>query len=110
MSNPDLTETQKEILWNAVRRLRKSSMQLAEVIRSGNDRQLMEACATVHAIDTQIRWVRHQRVEQGGPRPEPPVPSHNGLEEASAPERKPDHDPKLRSRLSCCSFGPAKAR
>jgi hypothetical protein len=110
MSNQNLTETQKEILWNAVRRLRKSSIQLAEVIRSGNDRQLIEACATVHAIDTQIRWVRHQRIEQGGPRPEPPVPSHNGLEEDSAPERKADPDSKPRSRLSCCSFGSAKTR
>ncbi len=110
MSNPNLTETQKEILWNAVRRLRKSSMQLAEVIRSGNDRQLIEACATVHAIDTQIRWVRHQRVEQGGPRPEPPVPSHNGLEEASAPERKAGHDPKPRCRITFAPFGPAKTR
>jgi hypothetical protein len=110
MSNQNLTETQKEILWNAVRRLRKSSMQLAEVIRSGNDRQLIEACATVHAIDTQIRWVRHQRVEQGGPRPEPPVPSHNGLEEASAPERKADHDPKPRCRITFAPFGPAKTR
>ncbi len=59
--NPEkLTDTQKEILRNAARRLRQSADQLELVIRSGDDQQLTSACGLLHATDTQIRWVQHQ--------------------------------------------------
>ena len=60
MSPENLTDTQKEILRNAARRLRQSADQLERVIDSGDDQQLTSACGLLHATDTQIRWVQHQ--------------------------------------------------
>lgn len=60
MSPENLTDTQKEILRNAARRLRQSADQLERVILSGEDEQLTNACGLLHATDTQIRWVQHQ--------------------------------------------------
>ncbi len=60
MNIEHLTETQVKILRDAIRRLRQSAQQLESVIRSGDERQLREACGLLHATDTQIRWVQHQ--------------------------------------------------
>ncbi len=60
MNIEHLTETQVKILRDAIRRLRQSAEQLESVIRSGDERQLREACELLHATDTQIRWVQHQ--------------------------------------------------
>jgi len=66
MTIKNLTETQRKILRDAVRRLRQSADQLELVIRSGDEQQLTDACGLLHATDTQIRWVQYQGARAHG--------------------------------------------
>lgn len=60
MSHSPLSKSQKQVLENAIRRLRQSADQIEHVIRSGDDRELSRVSGLLHASDTQIRWVQQQ--------------------------------------------------
>ena len=60
MSHRPLSKSQKQILENAIRRLRQSADQIEHAIRSGDNQELSQASGLLHASDTQIRWVRQQ--------------------------------------------------
>ena len=61
MTDRRLSDAQKQVLTNAVRRLRRSADQLERMIREGDEERLTLACGMLHATETQIRWVQHQR-------------------------------------------------
>ena len=61
MKTPDLTDTQKQILSEIAKRLRRKVKELESLIRSGSAQKL----ARVYVTETQFRWV-HDETEQAG--------------------------------------------
>ena len=74
MKMTDLSDSQKQVLAGIAQRLRKQAGQLEDLIRSGDPERLARACGMLHAAETQLLWV------------------HNGVEQDSAPVRRPDDD------------------
>ena len=60
MDARELTECQKLMLLNIVRRLRRQADRLEWLADSGDSQKLFEACGMLHATETQLLWVRDE--------------------------------------------------
>ena len=60
MDARELTECQKLMLLNIVRRLRRQADRLEWLADSGDSQKLSEACGMLHATETQLLWVRDE--------------------------------------------------
>jgi hypothetical protein len=65
MKKKYFTGSQKQILVHIAERLRRQADRLETLIKMGDSKKLAEACAMLHATETQLVWVREGTEPKG---------------------------------------------